>query len=53
MSQEFIINIIIIIMFIIIIIQWTLVTTTTFVSEDVAIKLNLLFYRTLHEQIDM
>ena len=33
--------------------QWTLVTTTTFVPKDVAIKMNLLLYRILNEQIDM
>ena len=34
-------------------IQWTLVTTTAFVPKDVAIKMNLLLYRILNEQIDM
>ena len=33
--------------------QWTLVTMTAFVSKDVAIKMNLLLYRILNEQIDM
>ena len=33
--------------------QWTLVTTTAFVSKNVAIKMNLLLYRILNEQIDM
>ena len=27
-------------------VQWTLVTTTAFVSKDVAIKMNLLLYNT-------
>ena len=30
----------------------TLVTMTAFVPKDVAIKMNLLFYRILNEQID-
>ena len=34
-------------------IQWTLVTTTAFVPKDVAIKMNVLLYRTLNEQTDM
>ena len=34
-------------------IQRTLVTTTVFVPKDVAIKMNLLLYRILNEQIDM
>ena len=33
--------------------QWTLITTTAFVPKDVAIKMNLLLYRILNEQIDM
>ena len=33
-------------------IQWTLVTTT-FIPKDVVIKMNLLLYRILKEQIDM
>ena len=32
-------------------VQWALVTTTAFVSKDVAIKMNLLLYRILNEQI--
>ena len=38
---------------IVIVIQWNLVTTTQFVPKDVAIKMNLLLYRILNEQIDM
>ena len=34
-------------------VQWTLITTTVFVPKDVAIKMNLLLYRILNEQIDM
>ena len=34
-------------------IQWTLVTMTTFVPKDVAIKMNLLLFVILNEQIDM
>ena len=34
-------------------IQQSLVTMTAFVSKDIAIKMNLLLYRILHEQIDM
>ena len=34
-------------------VQWTLITTTAFVLKDVAIKMNLLFYRILNEQINM
>ena len=33
--------------------QWTLVTTTSFVPKDVAIKMNLLLYRILNKNIDM
>ena len=33
--------------------QWTLVTTTAFVSKDIAIKMNVLLYRILIEQNDM
>ena len=32
--------------------QWTPVTTTAFVPKGVAIKMNLLLYRILNEQID-
>ena len=34
-------------------VQWTLFKTTAFVPNEVAIKLNLLLYRILNEQIDM
>ena len=34
-------------------IQWTLITMTPFVPKDIAIKMNLLLYRILNEQIDM
>ena len=37
----------------IITVQWTLITTTAFVPKDIAIKMNLLLYRILNEQIDM
>ena len=33
-------------------IQWTLVTTIAFFPKDIAIKMNLLFYRILNKQID-
>ena len=35
------------------IVQRTLVTTTSFVPKDVAIKMNLLLYSILNDQIDM
>ena len=34
-------------------VQWTYVTMTAFVPKDIAIKINLLLYRILNEQIDM
>ena len=34
-------------------IKWTLITTTAFVPKDITIKMNLLLYRILNEQIDM
>ena len=34
-------------------IQWTLVTTTTFVCNDVAIKMNLVLYKILNKQVDL
>ena len=33
--------------------EGSLVTTTAFVPKEVAIKMNLLLYRLLYEQIDM